>query len=118
MSNKIFAFCCENAVNDVNIPDLTIIKLPCSGRLDALHILKAFENGAHGLLILACYEGACKFISGNIKTKKRLEYAKNILKQIGIDDDKVQMHHVQINQEQKLKEIVQDFKNRISGGKK
>lgn len=113
---NIVAFCCENSVNGLNAEDIKLIKLPCSGRIDVLHIIKAFEQGTDGVLIFGCYEGACKFINGNIMTKKRLDYAKKILKEIGIDGNKLQMHNVQINQEEKLKEIIQNFKNEISGG--
>lgn len=122
---NIIAFCCENSVNDLNaenvvadfsLRDVKFIKLPCSGRIDVLHIIKAFEQGTDGVLIFGCHEGACKFINGNIKTKKRLDYAKKILKEIGIDGNKLQMHNVQINQEEKLKEIIQNFKNEMSGG--
>lgn len=116
---KIYAFCCENAVKkELEVKDLKVIKLPCSGRLDTSHILKAFEKDADGVLIFACYDGACKFINGNAKTKKRLSHTKKILKEIGIDEWKVQMWNLQENQEEKLSEIIQNFKNEIAGGKK
>jgi coenzyme F420-reducing hydrogenase delta subunit len=114
--SKIVIFSCENCVDEIDEKDVKLIKLPCSGRIDTSHILKAIENGAKGVLIFACYESACKFISGNIKTKKRVEYAKKILKEIGIDEDKLQMHNIQINQEGRLREIIESFKNKILGG--
>lgn len=114
---NIVAFCCENSVNSLEEKEVKVIKLPCSGRIDVSHILKAFEYGADGVLIFSCYEGACKFISGNIKTKKRVNYAKKILKEIGIEEERLQMHNIQVNQVGKMKEIIQNFKNKISGGR-
>lgn len=115
---KIFAFCCENSVNGLKTDNIKIVKLPCSGRIDVLHIIKVFESGADGVLIFACYDGACKFINGNIKIKKRLNYAKKILGELGIDENRLQMHNIQINQEEKMKEVIKNFKNEILGGKK
>lgn len=114
---KIFAFCCENSAPDLKNEGVKVVNLPCSGRLDIMHIMKAFEKGAEGVLIFACYLGACKFITGNSKLKKRLDYIKMTLKEAGIAENRLQMCHVQIDQKEKIKEIIHTFKNEISGGK-
>jgi len=113
--NKIYVFYCENAkeIETAN-NNIKFVKLPCSGRLDEIMILKAFEDGAEGVIVLACYEGACKYLSGNIKAQKRIEYTKKILKGVGIEDKRLEMHYLQANQDEKFKEILKNFKKTVS----
>jgi len=47
--------------------DVKIIQVPCSGRVDILHILRAIEDGADGVYVAGCLEGECHYISGNLK---------------------------------------------------
>ncbi len=56
--------------------------LPCSGRIDALHLLKAIETGAEKVYVITCPEGACKYRQGNVRAGKRLEYAKTLIQEI------------------------------------
>lgn len=112
--NKICVFYCENTkeIETAN-NNIEFVKLSCSGRLDELMILKAFEDGAEGVIVLACYEGACKYLSGNSKAKKRIEYTGKILKEIGIEDKRLEMHYLQANQDEKFKEILKNFKKTL-----
>jgi len=98
---KIVAFCCEYcgyAAADMagslrlSYPsNIKIIKVPCTGRMDALTVLKAFENGADGVVFFGCLEGTCHFISGNLRAKRRLAYARELLNECGIGGDRVAM---------------------------
>ncbi len=63
----------------------------CSGRLDALHLLKAFKEGADGVLILACEEGHCHFQEGNFRTLKMLYLLQDVLAAHGIEKERVRM---------------------------
>ncbi len=56
--------------------------LPCSGRIDVLHLLKALETGAEKVYLITCPEGACKYRQGNVWAGKRLEYAKSLIREI------------------------------------
>jgi coenzyme F420-reducing hydrogenase delta subunit len=84
--------------------------------VSVLHILKAFEKGAVGVLVMGCQEGACHHLTGNIRAKERVKKASALLKEIGIDGNRVRMvnlapeSHQQFVQEvsklsQKLKEL-------------
>jgi len=56
-------------------PDtIRIIRLPCTGKVDAVHIMEAFEKGADGVYVAGCLEGECHFIRGNLRAKSRVEY--------------------------------------------
>jgi coenzyme F420-reducing hydrogenase delta subunit len=56
----------------VNYPaNIKVVQIPCSGRVDMLHLLRAIEEGADGVYVAGCLEGECHFIEGNLKTKKK-----------------------------------------------
>jgi F420-non-reducing hydrogenase iron-sulfur subunit len=61
--------------------------LPCSGRVEALHFLKALEAGADTVFLVTCPEGACRYGQGNSRAKKRVEYAKGLVREIGLNDE-------------------------------
>jgi coenzyme F420-reducing hydrogenase delta subunit len=56
--------------------------LPCSGRIDVLHLLKALETGAEKVYVITCPEGACRYGQGNMRAQKRLEYARSLIREI------------------------------------
>ena len=62
--------------------NVKIIQLPCSGRVDILHLLKAFEDGADGVYVAGCLEGECHFLTGNLKAKKKVQYVKEVLEEV------------------------------------
>jgi len=98
---KIVAFCCHYcayAAADLagslrlQYPtNIRIVKIPCSGRLDAQHILDAFEEGADGVMVAGCLEGDCHFQTGNLHAKRRVRWLQGLLKEIGLDGERLQM---------------------------
>ncbi|MBF0211177.1 MAG: hydrogenase iron-sulfur subunit [Desulfamplus sp.] len=71
-----------------------IIRLPCTGKIDVIHILRAFEKGADGVYVVGCMEGDCHFKSGNFRARKRVEQAAKILDQIGVGGERVKMYNL------------------------
>lgn len=61
--------------------------LPCSGRIDALHLLKAVESGAGKVYVVACPEGACRYGQGNSRARKRVAFANALMTEIGLAGD-------------------------------
>jgi coenzyme F420-reducing hydrogenase delta subunit len=72
-------------------PNVHIIKVPCSGKVDALHIMKAFQKGADGVYVAGCLEGDCHFKDGNIKASRRVAYLKRLLDEIGVGRERLEM---------------------------
>lgn len=72
-------------------PNIRIVKVPCTGRISVLFLLKALENGADGVFISGCLLGDCHYISGNRRAAKRVAYVKDLLRRIGISPDRVEM---------------------------
>ncbi len=101
---QIIAFCCHYcayAAADLAgsarmqySPNVKIIRLPCSGKVDVLHILHAFETGADGVYVAACLEGGCHFLQGNLRAKKRVAYAKQLLEEVGIESERLGMYNL------------------------
>ena len=71
-----------------------IIRLPCTGKIDLIHILRAFEKGADGVYVVGCMEGDCHFNQGNFQARKRVEMAARLLDQVGIGGDRVRMYNL------------------------
>jgi coenzyme F420-reducing hydrogenase delta subunit len=72
-------------------PNIKIIHLPCSGRLDVLEVMRTFEQGADGVLVAGCLEGDCHFQEGNRYARRRVEYIKKWLDQVGLGGRRIQM---------------------------
>jgi F420-non-reducing hydrogenase iron-sulfur subunit len=66
-----------------------LCRLPCTGKVDVEYILKAFEEGADGVYIVACSIGNCHHVHGNVRATKRLAYARELLEEIGLDGERL-----------------------------
>ena len=128
MSEEIVAFCCEHSaypaadgVGRLGLhysENLRVIRVPCAGRVDALHILRAMEKGAAAVLVLGCEEGACQHVTGNVRAKERVRYVEMLLKEVGIDGRRVEMFNLAPNAPHKFVRIVNEISERVkeSGG--
>jgi coenzyme F420-reducing hydrogenase delta subunit len=74
--------------------DIRIIRVPCTGKVDVIHILHAFEKGADGVSVVGCMEGECHFNNGNLRARKRVEQAQTILETIGIGGQRTRMFNL------------------------
>jgi F420-non-reducing hydrogenase iron-sulfur subunit len=94
-------------------PDVLIIRLPCTGRLDVKHVLRAFREGADAVLVVGCLEGNCNFQYGNIEARKRIVQSKQILVQVGIEPERLEMVNLASNQAWRFVEAVQEMEGRL-----
>ena len=74
--------------------NIRIVRVPCTGKVDILHILRAFEKGADGVYAVGCMEGDCHYNSGNFRARKRVEQAQKILETVGIEGERAQMYNL------------------------
>jgi F420-non-reducing hydrogenase iron-sulfur subunit len=101
---RILAFCCKYcayAAGDLagsmrlNYPaNVKIIQVPCTGRVDMLHLLRAIEDGTDGVYVAGCLEGECHFLEGNLKAKRRVMAVRKQLAEMGMDEDRVRMFNL------------------------
>jgi len=88
---------------------IKIIRVMCSGRIDPVFILRAFENGADGVLVCGCHINDCHYISGNLKAEKRIEKTKQLLKLIGINPDRLRLEWVSAAEGARFAGVVKEF---------
>lgn len=94
-------------------PNVKIVRVPCSGRVDAMYIIKALENGADGVYVAGCLEGDCHFKKGNIKAAQRVAYLKKLLDEIGIGGDRVEMVSMSAGMGERFTQIATEFTERM-----
>jgi len=87
---KITLFYCINAFRQTTGPmiegcEIKVIQMPCSSMTKDIYILKAFEAGADAVLVLACPEDSCRYAEGSIRARKRVQWVRNLLDEIGMD---------------------------------
>ena len=96
---QIIAFYCANGASSAaqvaddmkkTLPEnVKIIQIPCTGRIEVLHLLKPFEAGADGVYVAGCQEDSCRYVSGIAKATKRVTHVKKILKELDIDPERI-----------------------------
>jgi F420-non-reducing hydrogenase iron-sulfur subunit len=92
---------------------IKVIKVPCTGRVDILTILKTFEAGIDGVYLAGCLEGECHFLKGNLRAKKRVTYAKTLLQEVGIEPERLEMYNLSSAQGQRFAAIANDMAEKI-----
>ena len=120
---QILAFCCHYcayAAADLagtfraQYPtNVRIIRVPCSGKVDPMHIMQAFENGADAVLVAGCLEGGCHFLEGNLRAKRRVSLLRQILDEIGIESDRLRMVNLSSAMGQTFANTVTEFTEQI-----
>jgi F420-non-reducing hydrogenase iron-sulfur subunit len=70
-------------------PNVRVIRVPCSGRINPLFIVKALQSGMDGVLVSGCHPGDCHYISGNLYARRKFALMKNLLEYVGIEPDRV-----------------------------
>jgi len=86
--------------------NVRIIRLPCTGRIDALFLLKAFERGADGVIVSGCHPADCHYTSGNYHARRRFALAREILSFLGIDERRLTFSWVSASEGGKWGEVV------------
>jgi F420-non-reducing hydrogenase iron-sulfur subunit len=121
-SLKIYVFCCVTSYDKTQLMrslgqqgnEMRVISLPCSGKLDILYLIKAFEIGADGVAVMMCPEGECRYLEGNMRAQKRSEAVEELLEETGLSAGRVAV--IQMNDsgiEQTLREL-EDFHFRVA----
>jgi F420-non-reducing hydrogenase iron-sulfur subunit len=119
---KIIGFCCHycaytaaDLAGSMRLqypPNVRIIKVPCAGRVDIIHLLKTFEAGADGVFVAGCIEGECHFLIGNIRVKKRVHKLKKDFAQMGFEPERLEMFNLSSSEGPKFAAIVTEMVER------
>lgn len=90
-------------------PNVTPIRVMCSGRVDPVLVMKALASGADGVLIAGCHPGDCHYTNGNVKTIRRFRVLQKMLDQFGIERDRVRLEWVSASEGEKYARVVESM---------
>jgi F420-non-reducing hydrogenase iron-sulfur subunit len=94
-------------------PNVRIIRTMCSGRVDPSFVLKAFQLGADGVVVMGCHLGDCHYQEGNYKTIRRIPFLKRLVEQFGIDRRRLRLEWVSASEGDRFAEVVNEFTEEI-----
>jgi F420-non-reducing hydrogenase iron-sulfur subunit len=94
-------------------PNVRILRTMCSGRVDPAFVLKAFQLGADGVIVMGCHLGDCHYQEGNYKTIRRLPFLKRIVKDFGIDPRRLRLEWVSASEGDRFAKIVNEMTEEI-----
>jgi coenzyme F420-reducing hydrogenase delta subunit len=120
---KIIAFCCSNCASSAatiahrmkkTLPEnVKLVQVPCTGRIEVLHLMKPFENGIDGVYVAGCQEDSCQYISGITKARKRVEHVKKILSDLDIEPERIDVFSFSAARGQEFVDIACDMVERV-----
>jgi len=93
--------------------DLRIIRIPCTGRMDPLFVLRALFDGADGVLVSGCHPRDCHYTEGNFYARRRLEMLKRFLPLLGLDDKRFEYTWVSASEGQRWQTVVTRFTEQV-----
>ena len=115
---KIIAFLCTwcsyagadlAGVSRIQYPaNLRIVRVPCSGRVNPLYIIKSLQRGADGVLVSGCHPGDCHYISGNYYARRRFTLLRSLLESVGIESGRVNFSWVSAAEGEKFANVVKE----------
>jgi len=89
--------------------NIRVIRVPCSGRVDPLLVLKSFQQGADGVLIAGCHPGECHYVEGNYYTRRRFALLRPFLEYLGIEKERFRVEWVSASEGKKFSQLVSSF---------
>jgi len=120
---QILAFCCSNCASSAAnvaqgmkkvLPDnVKIVQVPCTGRIEVLHLLKPFEEGADGVYVAGCQEDSCQYVSGIAKASKRVAHVKKILEELDIEPDRINLFNLSAGKGQEYVEAAYEMVDKV-----
>jgi F420-non-reducing hydrogenase iron-sulfur subunit len=93
--------------------NVKIVRVPCSGKVDVIHILRAFEKGADGVCVIGCLEGECHYNSGNLMARRRVDQARKILDTIGIGGERAKMYNLSSSEGPRFAQYAMEITEKI-----
>jgi F420-non-reducing hydrogenase iron-sulfur subunit len=119
----ILAFCCHycayaaaDLAGSMRLQyagNVRVLRLPCTGKLEVNYIMAAFERGVDAVLVAGCLEGGCHFLEGNLRARRRVERAKQLLTEIGLEPERLEMFNLSSAEGQRFASIVTEMNRRL-----
>ena len=118
---SILIFCCQNSVSspkklveEFEHPErIKVVVLPCTGKMEAIYALQAFEKGLDGVCVVACLEGTCHYLEGNLRAANRIHQVAVMLNELKLGEGRIALLHVDSAGSDLFRQSAQDFIRRI-----
>lgn len=120
---KIIAFFCNwctytaadlaGTARMVYAPNVRVVRIMCSGRLDPQFVLSAFREGADGVLIGGCHPGDCHYQEGNYKALRRFTLLKRFLKSMGIEEERIRLEWIAASEGDKVQKVINEMSETV-----
>ncbi len=94
-------------------PNIRVIRLMCSGRLDPQYVMMAFAKGADGVLIGGCHPGDCHYVEGNYKTLRRVTLLERMLHDLGLEKERFRLEWISASEGDKVKKVVNEMVEQV-----
>ncbi|HZP01902.1 MAG TPA: hydrogenase iron-sulfur subunit, partial [Terriglobia bacterium] len=94
-------------------PNIRVIRVMCSGRVDPQFVMDAFARGADGVLIGGCHPGDCHYQEGNYKCLRRFHLLKRVVKEMGIDEERLRLEWISAAEADRLRHVVNDMVEKV-----
>lgn len=120
---KILALCCHycayaaaDLAGSMRLeypPNVRILKLPCTGKVDTKYIMYAFEQGVDGVIVAGCLEGGCHYQEGNLRARQRVALVREVLAEAGLEPERLEMFNLSSAMGNTFAEIVDTMTERL-----
>jgi coenzyme F420-reducing hydrogenase delta subunit len=87
-------------------PNVRIIRVPCTGRINPFYVVKALQDGADGVLISGCHPGECHYLSGNLSARRKFAMLKHFLNYIGVEGDRTMFTWVSASEGDRFAQVI------------
>ena len=94
-------------------PNVRLIRLPCSGRINPFYLVKALQHGADGVLVSGCHPGECHYISGNLIARRKFAFLNSFLNYIGIEEDRTIFTWVSASEGDKFARVIKEVTAKV-----
>lgn len=94
-------------------PNVRIVRVPCTGRINPFYIIKAIQEGADGVLVSGCHPGECHYISGNLVARRKFATLKNLLNFIGMESERTMFTWVSASEGERFAKVIKGVAGKV-----
>ena len=94
-------------------PNVRIVRVPCTGRINPFFLVKALQDGADGALVSGCHPGECHYLSGNLSARRKFALLKSFLSYLGIEEDRTQFTWVSASEGDRFAQVIRGVTERV-----
>ncbi len=93
--------------------NIRIIRVMCTGRVDPIHILSAFQLGADGVMVIGCHPGDCHYMNGNYRAERKIYLLKKLMQELGLESDRIEFSWASAGEGMRIVNLIKNFTKRI-----